>query len=460
MKEIAIFGAGISGLAAAWKLSEQGYNVHIIEKRTKIAGMSGSINLYDAELDLGPHKIYSQLPVLKEIKELLKDDLIIIPKYSRIRLFGKYFEYPLKITDLLLKVNPLISISMGFSYVFTSLKNIVRKPKDTNYESYLVTRFGSKLYKYVFESYAAKAWDNPKKLDANLAKSRIVLPSLYELIKNILFRSKEKTLSADEFYYPSKGIGELSERMLKKAKGAKLYLNSDIKKINFKDGQLKSVTIEKDNKKKEINSDKIISTIPLRDLLNLMKDVPKNIKESSKTLKFRDLTLLYLNVNKPRLFKDNWIFFPEKKYIFNRISEQKSFSENTVPKDKTVLCVEITSPEKSKYSKEELYNLVIKQLEECEILTKDQILAKSMLNLKLGYPIYNVDYQKQIKEILDYLDSQKNILTIGRLGLFNYVGMIDCIDMAFKASEFIKSGKDIEDWKKIRKGFFNYVTID
>ena len=42
MKKIVIIGGGISGLSTAWKLSEKGYKVEIIESNKFIGGLAKS----------------------------------------------------------------------------------------------------------------------------------------------------------------------------------------------------------------------------------------------------------------------------------------------------------------------------------------------------------------------------------------------------------------------------------
>ena len=40
MKKILVIGAGITGLSAAWKLSEKGYKVDVVESDTSIGGLA------------------------------------------------------------------------------------------------------------------------------------------------------------------------------------------------------------------------------------------------------------------------------------------------------------------------------------------------------------------------------------------------------------------------------------
>jgi len=45
MKKIVVIGAGITGLSVAWKLSEKGYEVKIIEMDKFIGGLARSIKI-------------------------------------------------------------------------------------------------------------------------------------------------------------------------------------------------------------------------------------------------------------------------------------------------------------------------------------------------------------------------------------------------------------------------------
>ena len=84
-KKIVVLGAGISGLATAWKLSEKGGDVEVLERRGTIGGIASSFKRNDYTLDFGPHKVYTQIPgVLEEYRQLLGADLIAIPKKQKI----------------------------------------------------------------------------------------------------------------------------------------------------------------------------------------------------------------------------------------------------------------------------------------------------------------------------------------------------------------------------------------
>ncbi len=60
MKKIIIIGAGITGLSSAWKLSEKGYNVNVIESDKTIGGLAKSIKIENYYFDIGPHSFFSE----------------------------------------------------------------------------------------------------------------------------------------------------------------------------------------------------------------------------------------------------------------------------------------------------------------------------------------------------------------------------------------------------------------
>ena len=129
--KVTILGGGISGLATAWKLSKE-QQVEIIEKSSKVGGMASSYKYKEFSLDYGPHKIYTQLPgIMDDFKSLVKDDLMTIPKKNKIYVNGKFFDFPIKITQLATRLNPLIAASCGLGMA----ESLIRKDKTISYES-------------------------------------------------------------------------------------------------------------------------------------------------------------------------------------------------------------------------------------------------------------------------------------------------------------------------------------
>lgn len=469
MRKTVILGGGLTGLSTGWKLSEDSdQSVEVLEIQDKLGGISSTFKHKEYLLDYGPHKIYTQMPeILETIKSLVGEELLLIPKRSKVRLKGKYFDFPLGLKSVVLGMNPLVSLKCVLGIGKTTLGNMIKKKEDVNYKDYVVNRFGEGLYGLVFEPYAKKVWGDPEKLSADLARTRIAIPGFFAMLKNMLLGTKNNPqVNADYFYYPKSGIIRLSEVIAKKieSENGKIRLRSETKKIELKGNSVDWVIYETQGKTFKIKADTLVSTIPIEKLVSLLYPYPpENVKKAAVSLKYRSLILVYVVLNKPRLFKDNWIFFPEEEFIFNRVSEQKGFSDFMIPSDKTVLTVEITCDTNSsmfKDSKEKVFKRVIKDLEKTGLIKESEVLDFFTAKLQNIYPVYDLNFKENMNIILEYLKSIKNLYTNGRQGLFNYNNMDHCIDMGMTLAEHIKNNGDKDEWNRKSKKFDAYKIVD
>ncbi|KJS15163.1 MAG: hypothetical protein VR69_14825 [Peptococcaceae bacterium BRH_c4b] len=470
-KKAIIIGAGITGLSAGWKLSEGGYQVEIIERNDYIGGMSSTFKHKDYYLDYGPHKIFTVMDhIMEEIKGLFQDEtLLSIEKRSRIRLKGKYFSYPVGLKDIFSGMGVGTGISCGLGYIRSIIRNMLTSPQDDSYEDWVVNRFGRPTYELVLGPYAQKIWGNPKELSKELAETRIAIPNLMEMLKQMLFGRKGNSpvISADVFYYPRDGFIELSERMAKKIlnNGGKIELGKSIKKIESDEtGAIRKLIFSDGSSESVDENDVIISTIPLSIFINSLGTlINESIKKAVLNLKNRKLILLYVVLDKQRLTEDNWLFFPERKYLFNRVFEQKGFNQNMIPEDRTVLCVEITCGADDSIwfaNDDKIFAEVHTGLSEAG-LVDDKVIEYFAKRLDNAYPIYDLNYKENLHFVMNRLDVFSNLYSVGRQGCYSYAGMADCMDMGISTAKFIMEGNNkLTDWPEYRKKFYNYLVVD
>ncbi|MCK5025968.1 MAG: FAD-dependent oxidoreductase [Nanoarchaeota archaeon] len=470
-KNIVIFGAGISGLSTAVFLLKRGHKVIVLEKESHVGGMCSSYKYKGFTIDYGPHKIYSQLPgMMKYFRNLLGDDNLVIRKKNSIALLGKYFTFPPNIMQMIGNITPqlvLAGIGTGMSFMWTTFKGIFVKGKNISYEDYFMNGFGRQGYNLIFRDYAAKVWGDPKNLSEEIARKRTPVPSVPALVKNILFGVKDKPdVSAEFFYYPKQGIQGIADKLVEEIQkqGGKIILGAVPETIELEDNRVSSILFRKNNKKEKLKADYLVSSINIDTMISLIKrDVPDVAKYAAKQLKYRALVLIHFVINKDRVMDDNWIFFPEKKFIFNRVSEQKSFSPYTCPNGKTLITAEVTcNKEGNLYnmSTNEIVEIVKKDLIKAGILKSAWVEEYLVKRFDKVYPVYDLHFKQNLNAVLKYLDTIPNLLTIGRPGLFNYNNMDHCIDMAKVAAEHIDLGKSPVDWINARKYFDSYRIVD
>ena len=78
MKRAIIVGGGITGLSVAWKLSEKGHEVVVIESDKSVGGLAKSVKIENYFFDIGP--LIKAKPIFFFIisKAILKQSLIYL----------------------------------------------------------------------------------------------------------------------------------------------------------------------------------------------------------------------------------------------------------------------------------------------------------------------------------------------------------------------------------------------
>ena len=170
---VVIIGGGPAGLTAAYQIVKRGGKVVVYEGDSVVGGISRTVERDGWRFDIGGHRFFTKVREVEELwHEILPDeDFLLRPRMSRIFYEGKYYDYPLKAGNALRNLGPFEAVLCVLSYVWAR----IRPPKDqTNYEGWLVARFGWRLYRRFFETYTQKVWGVPvKEMPADWAAQRV-----------------------------------------------------------------------------------------------------------------------------------------------------------------------------------------------------------------------------------------------------------------------------------------------
>ena len=95
----------------------------------------------------------------------------------------------------------------------------------------------------------------------------------------------------------------------------------------------------------------------------------------------------------------------------------------------------------SKFSKEQIMDLVIQGFEDMKLAKKEDFLNFDMLKIKMAYVIYDLHHRENTDKILKYTNSI-GIYSCGRFAEFEYVNMDHVIERAMKLCEKINKEKN------------------
>src|SRR5688572_10855102 len=278
VKRVAVIGAGPAGLTAAYQLSKRkDIEVTLFEASNSVGGLAKSITLWNQRVDIGPHRFFSSDTRVNEFwLEIVENRYEMVDRLTRIFYNNRFFYYPLKPLDAFAKLGVIESINCFFSYLKEKLSPTEFKG---DFESWVIGRFGKRLYELFFKTYSEKLWGiKCTELDAAFAAQRVKKLSLWEAIKNAFIGgTKHKTL-VDEFAYPHRGTGMVYEIMSEKfqANGGRLRLETPVEKVVTTDGAVTGLILTSGE---ELKFDHVISSMPLSLLVSRLDAAPDEIRE-------------------------------------------------------------------------------------------------------------------------------------------------------------------------------------
>ena len=274
---VAIIGAGPAGLTAGYLLSKEDVDVVVLEADPDyVGGISRTVTYNGFHFDIGGHRFFSKSKAVEDLwTEILPNDMLVRPRSSRIFYGGRFFSYPLKPFEALVKLGVLKSTLCVFSWLKARLFP-VRNPR--NFEEWVSNQFGKRLFNTFFKSYTEKVWGmSCKEISADWAAQRIRGLSLGSAIKNALIpqryngdRSKVIKTLIHSFRYPRRGPGMMWEVCAEKMKalGGKLEMGCRVARCSY-DEVSSTWTVEYKNGQGDlhiIEAEHIISSAPMREL--------------------------------------------------------------------------------------------------------------------------------------------------------------------------------------------------
>ena len=443
MKDILIMGAGPAGMATAMELYRAGKKFIVVEKDARVGGLSQTYSFGAFRTDNGPHRFFSKNRYLYDfIKDLLKEDWIVVNRLTRFFIGGKFYRYPVEWKDTLTTMGPLKAIQILLDYAIARILYRGKDPK--NFEEYAISNFGRSLAEFNVLNYTEKIWGIPcSELSVDWASQRIQDLSIWGLIKKVLFGKGGARTLVDQFYYPAHGTGLIYEKIREKVEnGNEFVFNTGPQRLVHGSGIIRAVHLENG---KTIEPSMVVSSIPVTSLLEALDPAPpREVMGAASKLRYRSQVYLFLTLNKPSVSKDQWIYFPDRDIPFGRISEMKNFSDCMSPPGETSLFIEFFCWEGDatwNASKEELLELAVPWLQKLEFLKKEEIVDSFHLKRKNVYPLYDLAYQTHLSVVKNYLDSFSNLIYIGRPGRFRYTNQDHSLEMGILAAQTCVGGK-------------------
>ena len=435
--KVAIIGAGPAGLTAGYLLSKEGIEATVLEADpVYVGGISRTTTYKGFHFDIGGHRFFSKSKAVEDLwTEILPNDMLVRPRSSRIFYGGKFFSYPLKPFEALLKLGILKSVLCVLSWLKARFFP-VRNPR--NFEEWVSNQFGKRLFKTFFKSYTEKVWGmSCREISADWAAQRIKGLSLGSAIKNALLpqryngdRTKVIKTLINSFRYPRRGPGMMWEACAEKTRtlGGRIEMGCKVIRcfydeasgtwtVEYKDRQGNSLMLETEH---------VISSAPMRELVcGLSPQVSERTRRAAENLKYRDFVTVMLILKDRQMFDDNWIYIHDPSVKVGRVQNFRSWSPEMVPDhDKVCYGLEYFCFEHDGLwdsSNSDLIELAQRELIKIGLAKEGDLVDGCVVRQKKAYPVYDDDYARHVATIRQELDDRyPNLHLVGRNGMHKY----------------------------------------
>jgi protoporphyrinogen oxidase len=485
MRKVAVIaGAGPAGLTSALELLQRSDVQPIVfEADAQVGGISKTINYRGNRMDLGGHRFFSKSDwVMQWWQSILplavaegggeqsghhavrlayqgkeqflrtsgtadtRDDnvMLVRSRLSRILYKRRFFDYPLKLSlHTLRNLGLFHSAGIGASY----LKALVtpRYPEVT-LEDFLVNHFGDRLYRTFFRDYTEKVWGIPcSEISAEWGAQRIKGLSVSKAIKHAItapFRKSGDTAQKgtetsliERFLYPKYGPGQMWEVVADRVMraGGEIYLKHRIVDVQREGNRIVSVDVREDTSgaKRRVNCDFLISSMPIRELTELLRPEDPEVVRTAAGLPYRDFMTAGLLLKRMRtghaargsMPPDNWIYVQEPDVKLGRIQIFNNWSPAMVANPATIwlgleyFCTE--GDELWSMSDGKFVEFASAELAQIGLIQPEDVLDGTVVRVRKAYPAYFGTYSG-IHHVRRYLDQLTNLFPVGRNGMHRY----------------------------------------
>jgi protoporphyrinogen oxidase len=190
-------------------------------------------------------------------------------------------------------------------------------------------------------------------------------------------------------------------------------VDEEKREVRFSDGSVR-------------NYDRLLTTLPLDAFVARLAHAPQAVRAAAKRLLFNRLFSVGIGLKRPSPSPKNWIYFPNPKTPFYRITYLSNYSPDVVPGgDTSRYCSILTETTYSRFRPlppGDFVKAVIEGLVSEGILERSdlgKIESTYLIHAGHAYPIPSVDRDEALAVIHEYLEPRE-IYSRGRFGSWKY----------------------------------------
>jgi protoporphyrinogen oxidase len=429
---VAVLGAGISGLAVSFHLRHK--DTAIFERQPYYGGHVHSEVVDGFLWDDGPHVSFTSNKYVQDfLADMVDGAYEVVDSKASNYYRGHWIAHPAQV-NLYQVPEPLRTACLES---FLASREVRGAP--ANYREWLHMAFGEVFAETFPAAYTRKYWTvDPASLTTEWVGNRVMKPSVEDVVAGAKASIGVQTIhyaANRESRYPTRG-GFMAYTH-KMARGADIRLNTALtgltfgaRRLRFSDGS-------------EVSYRRLVSTIPLKLLIDLSSDAPTPVRDAAAKLTCTQFLRVDVAVNHPARRPETWMYVYDESKLSVRISHMEHFAPSNAPPGCSAIQVEVYGSEYRAVPSdfEKVKSDVVAELIEMGLV--DDADAVRYVNVKFvpqGNPIFDHNRAPAMQIIEEFLDHH-GVLLVGRYAEHKYLMTDACVISARRAAAIV-SGSD------------------
>lgn len=417
---VLVLGAGPTGLGAARRLQELGvHDWQLLEAAPDPGGLASSfVDDRGFTWDIGGHVQFSHYEYFDRamIEFLGADGWLHHQRESWVWIRDRFVPYPFQNNIRRLPPEDLNKCLQG-------LVQITRAPHlhPANFGEWIDATFGPGLAEVFMRPYNFKVWGYPPELlNAVWVGERVAVTDLGRVLSNLVFAKDDLSWGPNStFQFPRfGGTGAIWRECAKRLPAEKIKLSTRVARIDLQRREVTTVTGD------TFGYDKLLSTIPLRELIKLSGQA-QFTSLAERGLLYSTSNIVGLGLSgKPRdeLANKCWMYFPEDNCPFYRVTVFSNYSPYNVPDSRRhwSLMAEVSESPHKPVNRDSLLEEVIQGALNTRLIERrDDIISTWSYRAGYGYPTPGLERDAVLAELIPFFE-RNDVYSRGRFGLWKY----------------------------------------
>lgn len=403
-----ILGSGISGLSAGYHLKKQGLFPIIYEKENDWGGLCSNFTIDGFRFDKFVHFTFAKEEYVHNIFNS-SSELYEHPAISNNYYKGYWLKHPAQNNLYPLQEDEKTKIINDFKK-----RPQIEISKIKDYAQWLECQYGNYFAHNFPFAYTRKYWGREAKdLETKWVGNRMHSPSLEEVIEGATKPKNDKNFYyTSVMRYPKKG--GFKSILNTTREGLDIGFNKEVIEIDTKE----KIVYFKDGSSQKY--DNLISSLPLPEIVKMIRDIPKDVSRAGKNLKHTSGYMVSLGFRRDDVAKDLWFYIYDEDILSARVYSPSLKSKDNVPEGCSSIQAEIFFANDTEApSPDRVLENTIEKLSQMGLFEKEEIAVQDIRFEKYANIIFDHEIYKNRQIVLDYINSI-GIKTIGRFGKWEY----------------------------------------